>query len=300
MECMQLHKLHARFLTAGRRAPGTISYYRDCTLRLTEFLRDTERGDAVENITTADLRELMLWLRERGLKPGGEHAVMRGVRALLRWGFEEEILERDPTKRLKLAAPPKALPPATTPQEAREALRLCALGDHPLRDKAVLLTFLDTGIRMGELIRLKVGDVDLERGVLIVRAESAKSRTERTIPFGVKLGRAINNYERRERKPARESIESLFLTRSGTPLTKGAVEHLMFSLSERMGVPRSHVAPHAWRRAFATSCLRSGVDVHALRLMMGHATLEQTMVYARYLPEDLQRAHMRASPADRL
>ena len=300
MEIDKLHRMHARHLTAIRRAPGTISYYRDCSLRLTEFLEATGRANDAGALTKSDLMDLMLWLRERGLSPGGEHAVMRGVRALLKWGFEEEVLERDPTKRLKLSAPPKTMPPAVQPHEAREAIRLASMGEHPLRDKAMLLTLWDTGIRMGELMRLTVDDVDLERGVLKVRAESAKSRRERTVPFGVKLGRAISAYERRERRPARDSIEELFLTRSGTPLRKGTFEHMTLRLAERMGVPRSHLAPHAWRRAFATTCLRNGVDVHALRLMMGHSTLEQTMVYARYVGDDIQRAHLRASPADRL
>lgn len=300
MKVGQIHRMHARHLAALRRAPGTISYYGDCIRRLEEFLEARGLPDDAAQLRKTDLMDLMLWLRERGLSPGGEHAVMRGVRATLRWAVEEDLIGADPTRKLRLSTPPVTMPPAVTPQEAREALRLAMTTDHPLRDKAILLTMLDTGVRMGELLQLHLEDVDMERGMLRVRAETSKRQRERHIPFGVKLGRAISLYERRERRPARASIPNLFLNRSGMPLTKGVVEHLTSGLAERMGVPRSHLAPHAWRRAFATACLRGGVDIHALRLMMGHTSIEQTLVYARYVPDDLQRQHLRASPGDRL
>lgn len=300
MNVGQIHRMHARHLAALRRTPGTIRYYSDCVRRLEEFLEAQGLPDDADGLTKSHLLDLMLHLRERGLSPGGEHAVMRGLRATFRWAADEELITRDPTRKLKLSTPPATLPPAVQPHEAKEALRLASLTDHPLRDRAILLTMLDTGVRMGELLQLRLDDVDLTRGVLRVRAETSKRKKERGIPFGVKLGRAISLYERRERQPARPSVQELFLNRSGMPLTKGVVEHLTAGLAERMGVPRSHLAPHAWRRAFATACLRGGVDIHALRLMLGHSTIEQSAVYLRYVPEDLQAQHLRASPGDRL
>lgn len=301
MKLLDLHAQHRRHLASLRRSPATLDYYKYALEPLDKFL--AERGLPVDtdSLSKPLLQDFQLWLREsRKMKPGGEHAVMRGVRAALRWAHEEELIPRDPTAKLKLITVPQSRPPAVQPEEAREALRIAATMEQPLRNRALLLTLLDTGVRAGELLQLRVEDVDLERGMLKVRAETAKRKRERLIPVGIKCGKAIAVYTRKERKPAFPHVPELFLNRSGEPMTKGVMDHLMLAIGQQAGIPRSHLAPHAWRRAFATSFLRHGGDVFALQQLMGHSTLEQTRVYCRYLPDDLQRQHLRASPADRL
>lgn len=108
--------------------------------------------------------------------------------------------------------------------------------EQPLRNTALLLTMLDTGMRLGEIIQLKGTDVDLERGMMTVRAETAKRKKARVIPLGVKAGRAIATYERRERRPVYTHIEELFLGRTGMPMMKGVIEHIMVTISQRAAV----------------------------------------------------------------
>lgn len=299
MELKDLHRMHARHLMALRRSPGTVDYYRDCVKRLGEYMTREGLTDPGE-LTKADMMGFTLWLRERGLQPGGESAVMRGVRATLRWAHEEELIPRNPMARLRLAQVPQVRPPHVTPENARAALKAAGKGPHPLRDKAMLFTMLDTGIRMSELLALTTDDLDLVGGFLRVRAETSKRKKERRLPVGVKATRAITTYERRERRPMRPVVTTLFLNRSGLPMTPSAIHHVLWRIAGEIGVGRAELAPHAWRRAFATSYLANGGDIATLQLLMGHATIDQVRVYLRLSDDDLQRSHMRASPGDRL
>lgn len=300
MNLSDLHQFHRRHLLSLRRTEGTVGYYQDTITALERYMAAQGLAPEASLVTKSLLQGFVLHLRERGLSPGGEHAIMRGIRATFRWAYEEELIPTNPMARLKLATVPQVMPPAVTLEEARAALQAAKGTDHPLRDQAILLTLLDTGLRMSELLQLQLSDVDLHRGVVTVRAETTKRKKERRVPLGVKAGRAITRYINRERRPVRPHIPDVFLNRSGFPLSKSGLHNLMLRLAESANVPASHLAPHAWRRAFATMALTNGVDVFTLREMMGHATLDQTRVYLRLTDADLQRAHMRASPADKL
>lgn len=225
MELMDLHRVHARHLTATRRAPGTVVYYHNACKRLGEYMAGAGLTDVAE-LTKGDMQGFALWLRERGLSPGGEHAVMRGVRATLRWAAEEELLERDPMRRVKLLRVPQVRPPAVTPELAREALKAAERGRYPARDRAAMLVMFDTGVRMGELLALTTDDVDMRSGFIRVRAETSKRQKERRLPFGVKTGRALAHLERK-RRPARPAMGELFLSREGLPWTKSGLHHML-------------------------------------------------------------------------
>lgn len=228
---------------------------------------------------------------------------MRGVRAALRWAHSEEILARDVMKGIKLAPVPQPRPPHVGADLARRAVAATAGGTMPLRDRALTLVMLDTGLRMGELLQLRPDDVDQVAGFIRIRAETSKRQRERRLPFGIKTGRAIAAYERRERRPSHRLAPDglpFFLTRSGTPLTASGLHNMLHRLAERLGEPRSALAPHAWRRGMATAFMQGGGDLASLQLLMGHATLEQTRIYLRLSDDDLQRAHQRVGIVDRL
>lgn len=300
MDLMELHRMHARHLYALRRSENTVRFYYYGIQELARHLEAQGTSPVTENVTRATILELQAALRERGISPGGEHGTLRAVRATFRWALGEELISTDPTKRISMPRLPKDPPPTAQPEEIRAALKAAATMEMPLRNKAILLVMLDCGLRLNEVIQLRVGDVDQKRGMVTVRGEVAKGGKPRVVPIGIRAARAVAAYERRERKPAFEHVEELFVSRIGAPLTHGAVHHLFVTLAKEIGVPRSHLSPHAWRRAFAVGMLRGGVNLFELQRMMGHSTLEMTRRYTQLLPDDLQRAHLRASPADHL
>jgi len=241
-----------------------------------------------------------LWLRERGLAAGGEHALLRGLRATFRWAQEEELIPADPFRKLKMPGLPREPPPTIQPDEVAAMLRAARAGPVVLRDVAMLMCLYDTGLRMGEIIALRSGDVDMVAGMITVRAETAKREKARVVPVGIKTARAIAAYERRARKPALPGIGTLFLSREGTPLTRSGLTQLTVRLARAAGLPRGHAAPHAFRRGFAVQFLRAGGDLFALQQILGHASLQMTRRYVAYLPSDIQKQHIAFSPVDRL
>ena len=300
MDLIDLHRQHARHLLALRRSQATVDFYWQGLLPLTRFMAARGVEATSENVTRGLLTEFQLHLRERGLKAGGEHGILRAVRAVFRWALDEELIDSDPTRRLRLPALPQQAPPAVQPDEVVRALAAVKEGSTPLRDKALLLTLYDTGLRASELTQLLVEDIDLVNGVIRVRAETTKKQTSRMAPLGVKAARAITAYERRERRPALPHVQHLFLTAGGEPITRWALTHLLRQVSDRTEIPRDHLAPHAWRRGFAVQYLRNGGGLFTLQQILGHRTLAMTRRYVTYLPDDLQRDHLRASPGDRL
>lgn len=284
-----------------RRAPQTVAFYRHSALQLGQYMQLQGQEPEVDLVTRQTIAGYREWLRvERGLKPGAEHAALRGLRGMFRWALSEELISVDPTARLRMPPLPRDQPPAMQPEHVEACLRVARQGRHPLRDAAIMLTLYDTGLRRSELIKLTTGDVDMMTGLITVRAENAKARTARSVPVGVKASRAITAYERRERQPAVPHIQQLFLTGHGTALTKDAVTYMLQSVGEKAGLERAQTAPHAWRRGFAVGLLRNGADLFTLQQILGHTTLEMSRRYVKYLPSDLQNAHLRASPADRL
>lgn len=297
MTVQELHRMHVRHLRALRRSEHTITFYEKAAGKLAAWMAETELTDPAL-LTRPDIISFQLWLRDAGLHEGGEHAILRGVRALLRFGADEELLSRDPFKRVRLPKLPPDPPPAAQPDEVARLLRAARDAGHPWRDRAMIMLAYDTGLRSAELVALKVSDVDLVNGM--VHVHRGKGGKPRSVPFGVRSGQAVAAYERRERKPARPMVDTLFLNREGLPLTRSGFAQMLERLAVAADIPRERVAPHALRRGFSVQLLRGGADVFSLQQMLGHTTLEMSRRYSRYLPDDLQRIHMQSSPGDRL
>lgn len=284
-------------LRVKRRSWHTIANY-DVTRRtLLRFLQAENITPEVETLTVSHLRGFLLWLEGQGLGPGGIHAHARAVRAVFNWAEREELLPRNPAKRLELPSLPKERQPTVTVETAQKLQKACKKTEQPLRDMAVLLTLFDTGLRVHELTGLKLEDLQFERGLVRVMGKGAK---ERFVPIGSKAMTAITAYIRRERQPRHAGVLNVFLSRSGDALTRSGVGIRLAKMAQASGIRREDCAPHAFRRGFAVEFLRNGGDVFTLQQIMGHSSLDMTRRYVTFLDEDLKTAHLRFSPVDRL
>jgi site-specific recombinase XerD len=165
-----------------------------------------------------------------------------------------------------------------------------------VRDRALVLLMLDTGIRLGELVALSVGDVDLVEGRCRVMGKGSK---ERVVPLGGRARRAI-----RTSLLARGSLSAddpLFVGRQGARLTPRALQQMVRRLARSAGVTQ-RCSPHVLRHSFARAFLANGGDVFSLQRILGHSpsSLQVTRRYVRLLDDDLRAVHRRVSPADRL
>ena len=166
------------------------------------------------------------------------------------------------------------------------------------RDKAILLTLLDTGLRASELCSLKVGDVDLKTGKVMVRSGisgGAKGGKARITFLGKASRKGVWLYL--ATREDGENLESpLFTSVADRPFNRNSLRVLIRRIGERAGIP--HVHPHKFRHTFATTYLRSGGDVFTLQALLGHSTLEMVRHYTQIAEMDMEAAHRKASPVD--
>ncbi len=156
------------------------------------------------------------------------------------------------------------------------------------RDRALVMLLVDTGMRAGEVGQLRVGDIDLDTGRIVVRR--GKGGKGRTVFASSATLKALEDYwETRDISPDSPA----FITRNGRALTTNEISHLIRNLGKRAGIS---VHPHALRHFFATQFLRNGGDALTLKRLLGHSTLSMVEYYVSLIDDDLQDAHKRASP----
>ena len=177
--------------------------------------------------------------------------------------------------------------------ESKRRLPAAAARPTRLRDRAIILFLLDTGVRAQELCDLLVGDVDMESGAAQVRR--GKGDKGRTVYLGVIARAALWKYVKGRR--FRDSQDALFATATDGPIERNALRKMLRAAGKRAEVTEP-VTPHRFRHTFAITYLRNGGDVFTLQQMLGHATMEMVRRYLALAQEDMAAAHRRASPAD--
>ena len=273
-------------------SPRTIQFYR-CELGLwCRWL--VEQGATNTVAITPDL--LRRWLLHLGQtrNAGGVHASYRALRAFLRWTWEENEIEvRNPIGRVK--APKLSQDPLEPLSIAvlKALLRTCSRASFTgSRDRAMLMALLDTGCRASEFLSLNVGDVDLVTGAVAVR--HGKGGRPRLTFVGARSRRALRHYL--GYRPHLSADAPLWATTQGAQLTYHGLRNMVRRRARRAGV--STPTLHSFRRAFALSSLRNGVDVYSLQRLMGHTDLSMLRRYLRQTDADLREAHRKAGPVD--
>jgi integrase/recombinase XerD len=166
------------------------------------------------------------------------------------------------------------------------------------RDSVIILILLDTGLRVSELINLKIDNVWLDEGLIKVLGKGNK---ERLVPIGKQIRKLLWRYINQYRpETARPNLDNLFLTRDGRPLTKNRVDSIMKRYGKIAELTGIRCSPHTLRHTFAINYLRNGGDVFSLQKILGHSSLEMTRRYCELANADIKKAHAIASPVDNL
>ncbi len=260
--------------------------------------RDFAGPEAVE---TADLREFIYALRESGR---GASTIRRKVSAIrCYFGFlqAEAVIESDPSELLEGPKTGRRLPSVLSRTEI-ESLLAAPEGGEPLarRDRALLEMMYSTGVRISELIGLKVRDVDLQERLIRVHGKGSK---ERIVPVGRAAAEYLDEYLKEARPVLARATERggtrgvLFLSQRGKPLSRMGAWKIVRKNVGRAGI-RKHVTPHTLRHTFATHLLQGGADLAAVQEMLGHADISTTQIYTHldrtYLSEVHRTYHPRA------
>jgi len=181
---------------------------------------------------------------------------MRSIRAFWSWLVEEEVIASNPFSRLKIPKPPKKITATFSPYQIELLLGVMSSSAEGYRDMVIILALLDTGLRVNELINLKIDNVWLEEGLIKVLGKGNK---ERLVPIGKQIRKLLWRYITQYRpEPARPNLDNLFLTRDGRPLTKNRVDSIIKRYGKIAGLTGVRCSPHTLRHTFAIDYLRNG------------------------------------------
>lgn len=264
--------------------PGTLRFYRQ-KLRVLHVYCQAQQITLISEISTDIMRKFMLWASEYH-NPGGSHAIFRACKTFLKW-WELESGNPNPMQRLK---PPKVDVEPLDPILVDDLHALLKVSNK--RDKAIILVLIDTGIRATELININIFDLKLtNNGEIMIRR--GKGGKPRSVFIGQKTRRALREYLKE-----RAASSTLFLTDDGNPLTYWGLRDIIVRRSKQAGIHPPQL--HAFRRTFALTMLRAGVDIYSVARLMGHADIQVLKRYLKQTNDDLQIAHLRGSPVDNL
>ena len=232
--------------------------------------------------------------RRATVKPTTLSIEFRALQQFFRWTLEEEEIDRSPMERMKAPTVPLSPVPVVPVADFRKLLKT-AEGNayNARRDTAILMTFLDSGMRLGELTGLKVGDVDVRGRLAYV---TGKADHVRAVKFGAKTAVAIDRYLRLRRGHRRADAEALWLGQDG-PMTPSGIAQMVAKRCTVAGLPRIH--PHQFRHTFAHQYLTNGGQEGDLQRLAGWRSRQMLDRYAASTAEERAREHY-TSPVDRL
>jgi integrase/recombinase XerD len=282
----------ALWIEDGLAANTLAAYRRDLTLYAHWLATTHER--ALNDSVESDLQAHGV-ARHVGSKATSANRRLTVFKRYFRWALREHLIATDPTLRLLTARQPMRVP-KTLSEAQVEALLAAPDTDTPLglRDRAMLELMYASGLRVSELVALKVFEMSLNDGVLRVLGKGSK---ERLVPFGGEARRWIERYLH-ESRPAildGQQTSDLFVTNRGAGMTR-----MMFwvivkknALAAGIHVPLS---PHTLRHAFATHLLNHGADLRAVQMLLGHADISTTTIYTHVARERLKQLHAKHHP----
>ncbi len=236
----------------------------------------------------------------------------RSARAFFHWLVRQGWLSENPFDRVAFPKVGKPLIKTMSDEEFEQLLLACAPPNEDgifaeraaVRNRAILWLFYDSGIRLSELLNLRLGDFDRKHGVITVKGKGNK---ERRIALGQNCLRNLLHYLDRYR-PDEQELEAwgslgedhLFLAETRKPLTKNAVTLLFARLKKRAGISGKRISPHIFRHTFAIRYLKLGRDPFSLQELLGHEDMATVKLYMHMCDEDIQEQKRKYSPGDHL
>ena len=286
---------YLRHLEVERRvAANTLEAYGRDLGRLAVFA--AEQGKAIDALTRADLETLVRQAMASGLAPSSAARLVAALRSFYRFLRLTGAVEQNPADQLRAPRMMAALPRFLSAEEV-EALLAAPDTATPrgLRDRALIEVLYATGLRVTELVSLRVADVRAEEGYLQCLGKGSK---ERIVPLGDEAATWVRRYMADSRRSLIKQRQSPWLfvnARGGGRLTRNGFWKLLAAYGQRAGI-RSHLSPHVLRHSFATHLLERGADLRAIQSMLGHADLSTTQIYTHVLEARLRTVYERYHP----
>lgn len=271
----------------------TSAAYRSDLCQLQLFLQAQQRPSLSES-QVEDLEAYLLHRRQQGFSPRSTSRALSAVKKFFRFARQELGVTHDPTQHLQRPKQPQALPHSLSEVEV-EALLAAPDVQLPLelRDRAMLEVLYATGLRVTELVQLRLSQLSISQELVRV---IGKGNKERLVPLGEEALTWVSEYLGSARSALHQhDSDWVFITQRGGPLTRQAFWYRLKHYAQRAGID-SHLSPHTLRHAFATHLLNHGADLRVLQMLLGHSDLSTTQIYTHVARERLQQLHQQFHP----
>ena len=295
---MEIFAAISSFLTHAKvekgLSPNTVSAYRRDLMKFCEFAQ--KRKLTLEGVSRDDLVDFLAGLYRQHLESKSVARHLVSLRNFFRFAQIQELIAADPTINLESPKIRRSLPGYLRLEEVEKLLaQPDAKSSLGLRDRAMLEVLYSAGLRVSELVGLRVTDLDIKVGCVRCIGKGDK---ERIVPIGKKALGMVERYLRDARPKMlgkSQASPTLFVNRRGKPLSRVGVWKILSAYGRRAGL-RVALTPHMLRHSFATHLLERGADLRSVQLMLGHADISTTQIYTHVVEERLKQIYKAHHP----
>ena len=278
-------------------SPNSIEAYLHDIEKLQQYLDYAQIKAMPEDIRLQHLRDFLKWATELGMSRNTQARVISGIKAFYKFLILEQYIKEDPTQLLEAPKFGRKLPDTLSIVDIDNLIAAIDLSKpEGQRNKAILETLYSCGLRVSELVGLKISEMYTSDGFVKVTGKGSK---ERLVPIGGKALKEIAMYfeDRVHLDVHPTAREIVFLNRRGKKLTRVMIFTIIKQLAEKINLKKS-ISPHTFRHSFATHLIEGGADLRAVQEMLGHASITTTEIYTHldkhYLREAIIQFHPRS------
>jgi len=270
------------------------AYLHDVEL-LTQYMQSINELKTPDALELKHLQQFVKYVAELGMSTGSQARIISGLRQFYKFCVLEQITKKDPTVLLEAPKRKRKLPDTLSYDEIENIMNQIDLSKpEGGRNKAILETMYSCGLRVSEVVNLKISQLYLDVGFIRVIGKGDK---ERLVPIGSSAIKYINIYKdtiRTHIQPKKDKEDILFLNRRGAELTRVMIFLIIKELAVKAGIQKS-ISPHTFRHSFATHLVEGGADLRAVQQMLGHESITTTEIYTHldreYLRKTLEQYH---------
>lgn len=283
------HSAFKSYLRLERGLSGnTIDAYLNDTAKLFQYYESVNKAFIIREVKDQDLYQFISWLNELGMLPNSQARVISGLKSFFNFLLLENLIDSDPSTDLESPKLSRKLPDVLNIHEINDLLAgIDASRPEGMRNKAIIEVLYGCGLRVTELISLRISDLYATQGYIKV---IGKGNKERIVPIGDTALKFLDVYlsDIRTHLLVKKGNEDyIFLNRFGTQLSRISVFTMIKSLAGSIGLNKS-ISPHTFRHSFATHLIEGGADLRAVQEMLGHSSITTTEVYT-HLDRDYLR-----------
>jgi integrase/recombinase XerD len=273
----------------------SVEAYLHDVAKLTQYLQVVNQEKNPASLTLKDLQAFVKWIGELGMGATTQARIISGIRSFYKYLLTEQLIIIDPSTLLEAPKTRRKLPDTLSFEEIETLIGAIDLSSpEGTRNKAILETMYSCGLRVSELVGLKISCLYLDIGFIRVIGKGDK---ERLVPIGTDAIKCIKIYKdtvRSHQAVSEKNQDILFLNRRGNALSRVMIFYIIKSLALTAGITKV-ISPHTFRHSFATHLVEGGADLRAVQEMLGHESITTTEIYTHlnrdFLRDTLQQFH---------